>query len=519
MATVSTAARDAPTRASGFFAALSARPLRPALGVLLLVVAVRALGTVDSDVSWQLWIARQLNHGAQLYRDIVEPNPPLWFWMAQPIDRLSALTRVRSDHLLIVAVGCCAAFSLAATDRLLVDLPRKQRAMLLAYAALVLVAMPWLQFGQREQIALIGAIPYAALIAARSKGRQVPSGLAIAIGVGAGLGFALKHYFLLVPIFLELWLIVGARRKWRPLRPETIAMAALGSLYAAAFAIWARDFFSAQLPLLLLAYGVTGAERFIDLFQPAVLAALAMFALLVSHPRALRSEPLGFAAAMTVAGVGFGAAYFIQAKGWSYHALAFAGCAAIAFATALTARPLPKLVALAAPALLVLPFSIAAQQARRESPTAAEVRHSIADLHAGQSVGFIATDPAFAWDVSLQRGFRNPLRYNGFWMMRAVTRNEAAAEPDPRLVALGRKVVNDAVSDFECTPPKRIIVARPTAAAAASGDFDILAFFLRDPQFAGLLSHYRPIAGRGVEVFELASPLPRATNCPGWSPA
>ena len=60
--------------------------LAMALAVTVLVTAWRTAGTVDSDVSWQLWIARQLNGGARLYRDIVEVNPPLWFWMALPVD-------------------------------------------------------------------------------------------------------------------------------------------------------------------------------------------------------------------------------------------------------------------------------------------------------------------------------------------------------------------------------------------------------------------------------------------------
>ncbi len=45
-----------------------------------------AVGTVDPDVAWQLWIAHQVNHGGRLYRDMVEVNPPLWFWMALPVD-------------------------------------------------------------------------------------------------------------------------------------------------------------------------------------------------------------------------------------------------------------------------------------------------------------------------------------------------------------------------------------------------------------------------------------------------
>lgn len=512
MATASSIPREPSGR--GVLAALTAKPLLVGLAIVAAVIAARATGTVGSDVTWQLWIGHQLSGGVRLYRDIIETNPPLWFWMAVPIDWLSSFLHVRSDHLLILVMGFFAVLALMATDRILPATSAPRRAMLLGYAGLILVAMPWLEAGQREQIALIGALPYAALIAARRAGRPVPMKLALLVGIGAGLGFALKHYFLLVPILLELWLLASLGRKWRPFRPETVGMAAVGIAYAAAFAIWASDYLSVALPLILLAYGVTGAERLLDLFQPAVLVALATLALLVAHARSFRGGQSGFVGALVLAAIGFGAAYFIQAKGWGYQAVPLVGCAAIALVAVLTAEAKPpRLVALGAPALLVLPFWISAQGAMRPDQTAADVDDAVAGLHAGDSVGFIGTDPALGWTTTLQRGFAYPSRYNGFWMMRAIVRNEALGSPDPRLTELGRRVVRETVQDFRCLPPKRIIVARPSPEAAQAGDFDILTFFLRDPEFARLLAHYRPVERSSVEVFALESPLEPAHDC------
>lgn len=510
MATASSILRERSGRS--LLGTIAGRPLLFALAIMAAVVAVRTFGTVGSDVTWQMWIGHQLGGGVRLYRDIIETNPPLWFWMAVPIDWLSALIHVRSDHVLILVIGCFAALSLSATDRILPPMKAPRRALLLGFAALILVAMPWVEFGQREQIALIATLPYAALIAARRNGRSVPMALALLVGIGAGLAFALKHYFLLVPILLELWLLVGLGRKWRPFRRETIGMAIVGAFYAAAFAIWASDYLNVALPLILMAYGVTGAERLLDLFQPAVLVAFATLALLAAHWWSLRAE--AFVAALMIAAIGFAAAYLIQAKGWSYQAVPLVGCAAIALVGALTSEAkLPRVVALAAPALLFLPFWISAQEAMRPDPTAADVDHAVAGLHAGDSVGFIGTDPALGWTTTLQRRFAYPSRYNGFWMMRAIVRNEALGSPDPRLAQLGRRVVSQTVQDFRCLPPKRIVVARPSPEAAQAGDFDILTFFLRDPQFVQLLAHYRPVERSSVEVFALVSPLEAAHDC------
>jgi len=499
--------------------AVGEHPLLVAVGLIALVTLVRAQGTVDGDVAWQLWIARQLNHGAHLYRDIIETNPPLWFWMAMPVDQLSGLVHVRSDHLLILLIGCAAALAIVATDRLASAIPAPRRTLLLAYASLILVAMPWVEIGQREHIALIGALPYAALIAARRSGRGVPMSLAIAVGAGAALGFALKPYFLIVPASLELWLMAGQGRRWRPLRPEIAAMAGVGTAYAVALAALAQDYFTTVLPMLLLAYGATGAKHWIDLFQPAVLTALASILLLLGSRRLVWSEESGVAAALTVAAVAFTIVYFVQAKGWSYHAVPMLACASIALAAALVAGTSPaRLTILAAPALLLLPFSIAAQHEAREPASTQDVTNSLAGLQPEATVGMISTNPSFGWPAVLERGLRFPLRYNGFWMMQAIVTNEAHGGRDPRLTALGRAVARQAAADFECTPPQRIVIDRPTPQQARRGDFDILAFFLREPQFAALLAHYRPVQWTSVETFALAVPIVRPANCPHWSP-
>jgi hypothetical protein len=169
--------------------------------------------------------------------------------------------------------------------------------------------------------------------------------------------------------------------------------------------------------------------------------------------------------------------------------------------------------------LLCLPFTIAVQNARREPPTAQDIVRAVEPMRTGDSVGFLSPDPSFGWYVVLQRGFRFPLRYNGLWMLKAIVANEGRHEPDPRLMQLRRHVAREVVADFECTPPRRIVVDRPPPDAIRAGEFDILAFFERDPAFAGLMSHYRPVSRTSVEVFELASPLDRPSYCPSWSPA
>ena len=485
-------------------AAMASRPLAVALVVVGLITSLRLTGTVDSDVAWQLWIAGRMHDGADLYRDIIETNPPLWFWMARPVERLSALLNLRIEAVLIVAIGGVVALSLAATARLVTHVEPGRRTVLLAYAALALAAMPWMHVGQREQIVMIGAVPYAALIAARRENVVVPALLAAAIGAGAALGFALKHYFLLVPALLELWLLTGQTRRWRPIRPETAALLAVGAAYAAAILLFERDFLLNIVPLLKQAYGSFAAPSLRYLFGPFALVGLGLLAVATLHVRFLKQAP--FSSAALVAAAGFAAAYFIQFKGWPYHTIPITGFAGLAMVALLVESSAPlRPLRLAAPALLSLPLFLAAEEQLHPVFPSHDLREAISGLRRGDTVGFLTTETAIPWSVTLQGGYDYASRYNGFWMMPAILRNEQRGSPDRRLTNLGRRIVTETVADFACTPPRRIIVSRPRPGEVS---FDILPFFLRDPGFSALLLHYRATSRTSLEVYELSVPLP-----------
>ena len=486
--------------------AATSRALWVALALTATLTLTRLGGTVDSDVAWQLWIAGRIHAGARLYRDIIEVNPPLWFWMALPIDRVATMTHLRIEAVLTVAVGLATAASLALTDRLLGEFAPARRTMLLAYAAVALLGIPWVHIGQREQIVLIGTLPYAALIAARRQGRPVPVPLALVIGAIAAVGFALKHYFLIVPGFLELWLIVGMGSAWRWRRPETFAVAAVGALYVVAVLLWARDFLTTVVPLVRLSYGTLGAPSPLYLFGPFSVVGLALLCVAAAHAKPLREGQTPFASALLVAALGFGAVYFVQSKGWIYHSIPLLGCASLAIAAVLAESQAPlRFLRVATPALLALPLFLTAEEQLHPLLPSPDLKEAIKGVEPGESVGFLAVETAVPWSVTLQHKFRYPSRYMGFWMLNAVVRNERAGNPDPRLTALGREVVSETVKDFTCAPPRRIIVARPRP---GEDGFDILLFFQRDPEFAQLLSHYRVRSRTSLETYELVSPPP-----------
>src|SRR5207253_11041733 len=129
--------------------------------------------------------------------------------------------------------------------------------------------------------------------------------LAAAVGTSAAFGFALKHYFLIVPGLLELWLLAGGPRRWRPFRAETIAIAAMGIAYLAAIVLFERDFVTRIVPLLQLAYGAFGAPSIRFLFGPFAIMGLLILAVVATQARLLAGGKAPLAAALTVAAIGF----------------------------------------------------------------------------------------------------------------------------------------------------------------------------------------------------------------------
>ena len=304
------------------------------------------------------------------------------------------------------------------------------------------------------------------LAAARREGRPAPVLLAIAIGVGAALGFALKHYFLVTPLLLELFVALGLRRAWRPLRPETMAVAITGAGYIAAILVETPDFLTHIVPLVRLTYDQMGSKHLLDLLQAPQYIWLGSLVVLGIHHRSIgRRTP--FTAALLVATLGFAIACVIQHKGWAYQGIATSAGLAIAIAALLaeTGRRLTPL----APAVLIAPILLGWYGDGSVDGYRTILAPFAAETRPGETVGVISTDPDVGWPLMSEQRLRFPSRYYSYWMLNAVVRHENG-DHDPRLAALGRSVVANTVTDYRCTPPRHILFTH----LPAGPEFDIL---------------------------------------------
>jgi hypothetical protein len=435
------------------------------------------------DVVWQFWIARQLSAGSQLYRDIWEVNPPLWFWAGRPIQALAATWHVSPFQINAAVIVLLGLFSAEALGRLHPWASEARRTAAMIGAFLVGVVVPLFDFGQREQFSALGAIAYATLIARRQSGRSVPTAAALAIGVVAAYGFALKHYFVLVPLALEAWLFITARRHYRAVRPETVVLAAGAVLYAAALAVLTPDFIRVIVPLVRETY--YGYEepvwRWFD--EPSQIVWIAVILCFARFRRFPGAERTPLVDAFLICAACFAVAYFAQAKGWQYHAHPVTGMLLVALVIQLASW---RSFSLRADPVAMLPFALASAACALQGGYSNTYRlwdeHLLTLARPGEYVATLSSDPIWAWPTAEENGLRWGLSYYSLWMMPAIAEAESENAMTPGLAAAAALVRARTLRDLHCTQPKVILIERTSHYPHQPDGYDMTAFFLRDPE-------------------------------------
>lgn len=404
--------------------------IEPAVLAALIVLPCLFLVPVTHDAIWQVWIGRQLLHGAHLYTDIIEINPPLWFWLAVPLAGIGEIFGISAQNLAVGFFVVAIAISLYLT-------PARFR--LIALPALTI--LPLQDFAQREHFALITTVPYCLLIASRLAGERVRAPWAI--GLFAALGFALKPYFVAVPLALELL-------AWRQkrVRPETIVLAVVAVTYSAAMLIFTPEYFSDVLPMARRAYGA-----FIGEFLSPILVLLSLILAAVGIAIGRRKGSPA-SRALLVAALAFLPA-ILQAKGWSYHTLPTRGLLFLAIAVEIfqsRRNPIGDAFLLGAGLLCLLPFGVYQNSFRAEMET------HLKGVAPGSSIIVLASNPSTAWPMVEEHHLRWSMSQFCLWQM-------AAATKDPALNADLRQIV---AKDFAKRPDYVVIDRKPVLGLAAT---------------------------------------------------
>ena len=287
------------------------------LSCVLLVVAGSQL---HHDVSWYLVATRIWLEGGSLYRDIMEVNPPLAFYVTVPALWLSDLATMRESTSLALYVLTLAFVSLtwsASLLRRIANLDFAQRSIILSFGAIAVAVSPIGHFGQREHLFVVGTLPlFTYLVSVSTDGPDILPVEKRLLALYAFLFMALKPHFL-VPYVLVTAYRYGASRRMADLVDEIgSTLLACGLVYVGLAAWLHTPYFTTVIPYARLVYDYSENLPTV-VWERLLPSGTLFFCILYVVGRSGGIEHRIRMVAMIFPGCCI--AYLAQNKGWYYH--------------------------------------------------------------------------------------------------------------------------------------------------------------------------------------------------------
>lgn len=438
------------------------------IAILLTVpmVIVFALIPVTNDVVWQFWIAKQMLGGSELYVQINEVNPPLWFWMAMPIQWIADNIGIQSIGLNNVFMVLLTGIVSVISAYLLPKEAKNSQAIFVVTVIIISYIAALQNFAQREHLTMLVTLPYAMLVCQRVANISVNFWLALFIGLLASVGFALKHYFIIVPIILELYVLYKKQHVLESFRPETVALAVCAITYIVAIFIVSPGFFEIQLPINLAFYNSFGRDPIFSIrtlfnnIQPLMWSIfLVVFILNRWHPFK-KDNP--FYPVLFLTACGFFIVYIIQWKGFSYHAIPVSFFILLLFTQHLLSENfsersfIQNTVTIVVTLLLLVVCLLIGPY---KNDFRAYFEAALQDVPKGSTVYVLVNNPGRIWPMIDDMGYIWPSRFYSLWTSVGMLHKDGT---NPKIQKLSTEIKEMMIQDLECNPPQVILVPKFT---------------------------------------------------------
>lgn len=500
----------------------AARPWRTWL-LILCAVAASALFypqfSLSHDVSWYLVATRRFMDGARLYVDVIEINPPLAFYLTVPGLALAdglGLTPEAGFVLYVSLLGGAAAWwTLRLVER--ADIDARLKLIFPAAALVGAFLLPIGEFGQREHLMLILAMPYCFYLVLRDHLRPISVAERVGLGFAACLGLALKPYFLLIP-FGILVARLAASRRWRELfDPAQFALGGGLIAYVLFIRFMHPEYLIEIVPVAREVYGSYGSAAARVLLRPEFLS----FLVLTVLARVAGSRSDFILLGLMGATLGAFVAYAVQFKGWNYHMLPGAFFLLLSLGV-IAAGPRSGSMRWSHRLAIIIAVYLAIGPNVQHGPYRAQTTEAFGAFvdRPHRSILVLSTNvwAAFPFVNEVQGQWAS--RFPAQWYIPGAVQRRAASDcrtaPDlcARLDAILDKARTAIIEDLLRYRPDHVFIdARAEKSYFGSVDFDYRVFLSRDPRFADIWADYRPMGEVGeYEVWALRDPERRKAS-------
>jgi hypothetical protein len=487
----------------------------PALIPALLFLPAVLAPPINHDVAAVLQFSQRWWAGERLYSDLIDVNPPLIFVLnlfPAALSQWTGIDAIRTLQACLFAYGvACWAFALRVRSRL--SEGAAERAYLDVLPLLFLLCAGY-DFGQREHLMAVGALPY--VFCAQRRARDERARGRIPISLIAGIAFALKPHFLAVPGLIELAVLAARSRfGWRiafqmTLRDPTIwLMASVWALYLASLPLVFPDYLGVVVPLVWDYYldlgGLSVGEVLLVPRMATVLCLLV--ALLIPAFRRPLLPGNVLPRLLGLAALGALASAVAQHKGWSYHIVPIE-LFSCALAGVLTTRwldrlqveqPGPYRIASVLAALFAL-YAISNGEApwkEIDNPNSqvAGLTSLLRQEAEGERVLVLSPGIYPIFPALNYANVHLTLRTMNMWLLEGAYEQCLPNGHRYREVwEMGRAeffVFRTVAEDFARAPPAAVVVDRSPGIPWCGEEFDFINYFIRHPLFAEVWSHYQ----------------------------
>jgi hypothetical protein len=482
-----------------------------------------------------------LLQGRTLGSDLFDGNLPMVWMLFTPSAALVQANLLDEPSAVRVAFWAYFLISTALLIGVLSRIDGRDRAGAVGWVvAFVLIATlgPGFSFGQREHACVLFAMPYLAAAVLRLQGGPVPrNSILVVVGLFAGIGFALKPYFLAVPALVELLLL--ARLGWRSLliRIESLALGFTVLAYILTAGLLIPDYLKTTIELSRATYWAYDSgnfsvilEQFVRVLQPALYGALIA---LVTRTWSRQHT------VMLLAVAGYAASYFVQSKGFVYHAYPVLVCSAAFLGICIghglarswaawreTGESLrfalvPVVVLLALPSIKQAHDDIVRWYFTYSLEWGPTGRFRQAVIDTVNQFAPTLQSYFFAFSTHPFPGFPTASYTIAEWSGRsivqpfipALARINEVADPEvrERVLRAGEYQRRMVTEDFERRPPSIVFAERNSSRLGMNGrQFDDIAFYLTDPRFRRIWKNYEELPPLGsLRVFVLRTDDPQ----------
>ena len=474
------------------------------------------LNPINGDTGFFVHAGSLMLNGARLYRDIVEPNAPTPYLFGAMCAALGRMVGLAPETAFLIMFALIILFVIYRTNRILSQLlPHQSYAapMLTVVVTYCLLPSVTYMFGEREHMLTCLILPW--LFASSSDADVRTRRERIVDGLMAGIGIAMKPYFIAAYCMVQLMNLVSRQRRAQVFRLDNMLIAAVVTVFVVITIVFFPDYLFVV--RMALADHNFGNYRFNSLPKNYLQTLLGfslnstIFLLIAASVLSVTSDsqqPLSKIRNLLLgAGWAMALVMIYQREGYPYHYIPIGVMAILAFATLFldgsrSLGPTARRYLLYALIGAIVARGIVQGTQRHEMATRTGPLLPLVTREArGKPVLVLSTSLWAGSPLLAYAGANLAWRFPLLWTLRGFYPEKPAADnPHPyrsreEMDVYERYLLDSLNEDVHLHPPQLIIVETGDPHDQFGEiDLDYLDYFLRDPRFAQFFSKYEKLA-------------------------